>query len=818
MSKICRLTVNEMKLLLRRCSILCALLLLGSTQAGWSQTRVSPPVQKIEVQHIGPPAVSDELVRANIRIKVGEPFSGRSVDSDIINLYSTGYFYTVRVVDDIKDGGLVLTYVVQGKPVLTTVEFSGNKKYSNKKLLKKVTSKTGEPLDEKRLFTDAQEIQKMYQKAGYQKTEVKYVLNIDENLGRGTATFEVKEAPKVKIKDVVFEGADEFTQRKLRKVLKTRRNWMFSWLTGSGKLKDEQFDEDKQKLKDFYFNEGYIDFDLKSVEFTYPNEKRMIIHMNVYEGQQYKVGNVKFEGNKLFTTNQLSERLKMNVGEVFTPKGLSTDTDAVSMYYESRGYLSFNNEGNTGVRAVRNANIEQGTMDLTYRIQEGDKSFVEKIEIQGNIKTKDKVLRRELAIYPGEVFNMARVYTSTNRLSGLNYFSKVNAKVEPTEVPNRKNLVIGVEEKSTGNFQVGAGFSSVENLVGYAEVTQGNFDLFNPPYFTGGGQKIRLRAQVGTRQQDYQINFVEPFFLGKELAFGVDLYHRELNYYSDIYDQTQTGVRLSLTKRLPYNFEVGVSYTLENIGIEFEDEVKAQTPVAGGVPGRNGSPVQPTPASVSQELLDEEGDRLVSKVGTTIAYDTRGAGFLPSSGQRTELMGEVSGGPFAGDTDVYKMELRTAWYFPGFFEGHILEIVGRTGVVDTYGDSTRVPLFDRWFLGGLYSLRGYRYRDIGPKDINGEPVGGSTYWFGTAEYSVPIIERLRFAMFYDIGNVYRDAYSFDTTNPEDPFYSDNWGLGVRLNIPNLGPLRLDYAFPLTHDSTVGGGGRFQFGVGFTRDF
>ncbi len=781
------------------------------------QAQAAFTIKQIEVSHIGPPAVSDALIRANIRVKVGETANPNSIENDIKNLMGTGFFHDVRVVRDVKDEGLALTYVVQGKPILTDIRFTGNKKFSAAKLLKKIASKTGEPLDAHKIFNDSQEILKTYQKAGLQQTEVKAVPVINDNLGRGTVTFEIKETPKVRIRDVIFEGASAFKQKKLRKTVKTRRHWMFSWLTGSGKLKDEVFEEDKEKLAEFYREAGYIDFDLKDVKFEYRSPKDLVVHFHIQEGTQYKVGGVEFKGNTLFSTQDLDKRLKMKVGETFTPKGLQGNTQAIEETYEAKGYLTYNNEGKTQITAIKNANVEKGTMDLAYQIEEGNQNFIEKIEIRGNTKTKDRVIRRELAVSPGEVFNMVRVNISTNRLHGLNYFEKISAQVEPTDVSDRKNLVLSVQERNTGNFQIGAGFSSIDAVVGFAEVTQGNFDLFNPPYFTGGGQKFRLRTQVGTRRQDYVASFVEPWFLGQRLALGVDLYHREINYLSDIYDQSQTGARLSLTKALPYNFEAGVSYTIENIGIHFDDSVKYPTIVVTEGPGR-GSTTVVTPASASDDLLREEGNRLVSKVGASLAHDTRNSALLPNKGQRTELSGQLAGGPFGGDSDFYKLEARTSWYFKGFWEGHILEVIGRTGVVKEYGDSDRVPLFDRYFLGGLDTLRGYKYRRVSPKDINGEPIGGNTYWLGSMEYSVPIIERLRFALFYDIGNVYPKAYSFSAQRPNDPFYSDNWGVGIRLNIPNLGPLRLDYAIPISHDDQTSGSGRFQFGVGFTRDY
>ena len=501
---------------------------------------------KLIIRHVGPPAVSDELVRANIRVKEGDSYEGATGESelnshiadDVRNLYTTGYFYNIRVGQQFTPEGVELTYVVQGKPLLTAIKFQGNKKYSNAKLLKKVTSKIGEPLDELKLFTSSQEILKMYQKAGYQKTEVKYVLNIDENAGRGTVTFEITESPKVKILRVDFDGAQAFKQKKLRKVIKTRRRWTFSWLTGSGRLKDEEFDEDKEKLADFYRNEGYIDFELKDVKFENPAPDRMIIRFVISEGRRYKVGAVEFKGNTLQSSNDFfkgftamgrTHKVEMTVGKVFTPRGLSKDVEAIQDFYGSRGYID------TRVLARKNANVNTGTMDLVYQIEEGEPSYIEKIEIKGNTKTKDRVIRRELAVAPGEVFNMVRVNLSTNRLAGLNYFEKLEARPEEIDPPirNRKNLLVAVEEKNTGNFTLGAGFSTVESIVGFVELSQGNFDLFNPPYFTGAGQKFRLRAAIGTEKQDYQITFIEPWFLGRKLALGVDLYHRE----SELFEQ-----------------------------------------------------------------------------------------------------------------------------------------------------------------------------------------------------------------------------------------------------------------------------------------
>ena len=491
----------------------------------------------------------------------------------------------------------------------------------------------------------------------------------------------------------------------------------------------------------------------------------------------------------------------MDVGNIFTPSGLAKDAEAIQDFYGSKGYIEI--AQGQALRTLRVPNTEKSTMDLEFQIGECQKSYVQKIEIRGNLKTKDKVLRRELAIAPGDVMDMVRVKISQQRLEGLQFFEKVDIRPEPTDPPiaGRKNVAINVTEQNTGNFTIGAGFSSVDALVGYAEVSQSNFDLFHPPYFTGGGQKMRLRVQMGTQRQDYELSFIEPWFLNRKLSLGVDLYRHQLNFESpgNLFDETRTGAKVSLTRALGSDFLIGsVHYAVEDVGITLNPGItNAYTP-PGGIP---------------PSIVKESGDHLYQRIGGSLAYDTRNSTMLPNHGQRSVLSGEFS----AGDTSFYKVELTSSWFFPGLFKGHVLELGGRYGIADGISGGD-VPFYDRYYLGGLYSMRGYKFRNVAPREGGfDEPVGGDSYWFGTVEYSVPIFEKdggvgLRFALFYDIGAVDASPYSF-TSN-----YSDNWGLGMRLNIPHLGPLRLDYGIPLTHDNYNNSSGQFQFGVGDTRQF
>ena len=827
-----------MKLFLR---LLGIWLLLGCAQLAWAQTS-DQKVARVDIQYVGPKSVSEQFIRANIRLKAGDIYRPNLADDDVHLLYGTGQFYNIRYsIDEANDGGVVVTYIVQASLRVTDIKLSGNKKLSDSKLKKKITVKAGDPLDEQKLFTDVQEIKKLYEKYGYPDTQVKYVFDtFDEAAGRASVTFQIVESQKIKITKVGFAGATAFSQGELRKQIKTRAHWMFSWITGSGVFKQDEFDDDKDALTQFYRNHGYLDFEIKDVKYEHPSPSTMALQFVVYEGKQYRVGSVSFTNTTLLDTNavrldykpgpdpklepghsdwlrnwSLNKSFTMKTGSVFTPDGLNKDMTALEDFYGSQGRIDVQ-RGQT-LRADQIPNVDAGTMDLEFQVDEGQKIQVEQINIRGNIKTKDKVIRRELAIAPGEVFDMVRVKTSKQRLEGLDYFDKVDLQPEPVDppIPGRKNLNVDVEEKDTGKFTLGAGINSDAGLVAFAEIDQGNFDLFHPPYFTGGGQKVRLLVQLGTEQQDYELDFTEPWFLNRKLALGVSLYRNQLDYESpnNIYDESRTGARFSLTRALGSDFLIGsVSYTIEDVGIQLNSGWHDWEP---NFPNGYISP------NVPSDILSQTGDHLFHRLGASLAYDTRNSSKLPNHGQRTELDPEFD----LGDTTFYKLEAKSEWYFPGVFKGHVLEVLGRAGIADSLS-GTDVPFYDRYYLGGLYSLRGFGFRDIGPRDptygsINpnmpDEPIGGDSFWFGSLEYSIPILEKengpsVRVALFYDAGAVGAGPFSFSGN------FDDDYGFGLRLDIPHLGPLRLDYGIPITHDQYNGSSGKFQFGVGYTRGF
>ena len=738
-------------------------------------------VKEIEVRFAGARTSNDSVILANMRTKVGEPFTQTNSEDDVRALYATGLFANVRLIQETVGDGVRVVVLVQGKPKLKDVIFEGNAKYKSDRLKKEVKSKVGEVVSERQIVEDANALVEFYQKAGYHNVKVAFEIMPDEMTGQSIAKFVITEGDRVKIDHVNFEGNKAFTSKILRHKVETRNyNWL-SWFTKKGFLKETVIEEDKDRLAEFYRSEGYIDAEVKDVKYDKPEKEKIVVTFFVYEGNQYKVGKLVVEGNQLFPTVDIQKKLAMKAGDLFTPGGLQKDIKAIQDLYGARGYIDCN------VRPTRGANVTTSTMDVNLAIREGDMAYLDLIEIRGNIKTKDKVIRREIATVPGEIYNSVKVDASKQRIENLGYFSHVTATPEDTDIPNRKNLVLAVEEQRTGSFSFGAGFSSVDSILGFAEVTQGNFDIANPPYFTGAGQKARVRAQFGARRQDFLASFTEPWFMNKRLAAGFDLFFNDANYLSAIYNQRTYGGDVRLGTGLGEFNRADITYKIEQVEIYN---------ISSGA---------------SQAIMQESGTRSKSSVGLNLSRDTRDNLLLPSKGYKAELWSEVAGGPILmGQTDTYKVGVSGQIYFlMPWWEKNILSFNGSTGVVEIWDQGTRVPLFDRWFLGGPNSVRGFKFRDIGPKDgPGGEPIGGKTMAFLQSEYSVPVIDRVRVATFMDFGQVWANAYDWSSSAPVI-----GAGIGLRLNLP-IGPINLDYGWPIRKDSNItSDSGQFSFNVG-----
>lgn len=760
-----------------------------------------PEVKEIEIIYIGPKLVSRAVILSNMRTTIGQPFSPRSVEEDVRNLYATGFFVNLRIQDEPVSGGVKVVVIVQPKPLIKEVVIRGNEKIKTASILKEVGIGSGDPLSEQQVAEGERKIRDFYQDKGYEKIKVSYKIDINEQFGRAVVTYTIQEGERAFISALNFEGATSFKKSELLKLFKTRKKGLLSFIDGSGVYKDEQFKADLRNLRLFYQDHGFIDMQIKDVKLDYPKKDRMTITIVVFEGIEYRVGKIKMQGNTIFTTPQIRSRLKMKEGDVFSPSGLRENIKAIEDLYGERGYI------NTRVNPERLANVESGRMDLLLVISEGPQSFVEKITVQGNSKTKDKVIRRELAVTPGEVYDSVLVDASKRRLENLGYFEKVDIAPRNTSVPNRKDMVVTVEEKRTGSISFGAGFSSVDSLLGFVEVSQSNFDLFNFPYFVGAGQKFRVRAQYGLQRQDFVISFTEPWFLDKRLSLGVELFARQNDFNNAEYNQRNAGGSVSLSRALGQFWTASIGYSLQNIEIFDVD------------------------GNAAQIIQDEEGGRSSSSITMGLAFDTRDNIFQTRNGERVNFTAQLSGGPLLAQTDTYKFEIDARKWVGLPWYDLILSFGASTGTVDRYDDTEVVPLFDRFFEGGARSVRGFESREVGPKDFGtGDPIGGQTYVTADVELTFPIIERVRGALFVDAGWANIDAFDWSTqvldqsqidsnTPPFNPpvYGRGNFnlgaGFGFRLNLP-VGPLRVDLGFPIFNDRFNGGGPKFSFDVGY----
>lgn len=737
-------------------------------------------IGSIDIRFQGSANVSEQVVRANMQVREGAPLDDAMVDRDIRSLYRTGQFEFIEVKRDVRpDGTVNLVFEVTPKYRVLSVRYDGNQRVKNRRLEKEVKTKANLALDERQVKEDAEKIREYYQKSGYNQVSVYYEIERDRASGFGTVIFKIEEGPKVKIGAIRFVGNEHVKARKLRKEMETKKWWIFSWLTGSGRFKDDEFEDDLDKLRDYYRELGYLDVQIRpdQIDYNYPNPKRLEITIRIEEGRQYYIGDIEITGAEIYPAGLLQLALKQKPGMVFTPSKLDEDIEALEDFYGREGYLD------TRVRLLRKPNLSTGNIDLEYQVNESEQFSVESIKIEGNTKTKSIVLLRELVLGPGDIFNTVRMEISKLRLENTRFFEDVNVTPESTNIPGRRNLKVAVKEGRTGNLTFGAGFSSLERAVIFAELTQSNFDVFNrKSFFQGDGQKFRLRLQLGSQSSEAVMSFEEPWLFERQLALGFTLFRTSSDYNSSFYSETRTGAEVYLRKRLFELVDGRLSYTYEIVDIDDVDP--------------------------SFTEFFTGGELVTSKVGFQLLRDTRDKIINTTRGNRVEFNTEVAGGPLGGDWDYYKLEFRGSQFFPIFdFQNQVISVIGRAGVIDSYGDSTDVPFYDRFFLGGPYTLRGFEYRQVGPKSSAGEARGGNSYGFMSLEYSLDIVAPIRFAIFYDAGFVNVDAYDFSPAR-----YNDNFGFGLRLFVAGA-PLSLDFGIPITSDDVNDDGNQFNFSFG-----
>jgi outer membrane protein insertion porin family len=749
-----------------------------------------PMINQVLIEFEGFQSASEQFVFSNIQLRSGMNYNSVLVDQSIRTLYGTGRFEFVEVrVDNAADGGVDVVFELTSKYTIERIRYVGNESYDDSRLASKGELETNVSLDEYAVSVAADKIQAYYVKKGFPDVVVDYRIQRDEDAGLATVVFDVDEGKKVEITDIVFDGNQAFSDRKLRKALETKQSTWLSWLTGSGKFDETKFKEDLELLRAYYRNRGYLDVVVNEdlVELNYRTANQLQITVNLDEGAFYSLGEMSVDSATIFTSAELLSAVRVKSGDPFSPEKMDQAATAIREYYTSRGYLD------TSVRAERVPNLDTRAIDVVFRVRESEKFYVESIKVEGNTITKTRVIIRELALRPGDVFDLKRMKTSERRLTNTRYFGDVRLSPEETNVPGRRDLSVTVSEGRTGNLTFGAGFGSVESAVIYFELSQGNFDLFNwRSGFRGDGQKFRFRASLGTSSNQILIAFEEPWLFEQRLAFGVELFRTESDYNSSDYNELRTGFELYLRRRLFELVEARMSYRLELVDI-FDVDMGTFGVANDGI------------ADVFQAAVGEE---IVSKVGLTLLRDNRDSLIFTREGNRTTLLSEFAG--LGGDVSYLKLEGRTAHFVPTFDTlEQTFSVVSRLGSIAPYGDSDEVPFYDRFYLGGPDTLRGFDHRDVGPRDADDEDesIGGNTYGMVSFEYSFRVAEPLGLVVFYDWGFVNEGDYDF---SPSD--YADNWGVGARI-IMMGSPLKLDLGIPITSPDGQGGGTQFNFSFG-----
>src|SRR5438045_5710155 len=609
-------------------AFICALLGAGSVQA-----QAPPIVRSIDVEYTGPGTVSKERILAQMRTRVGQPYSDQVVEQDIEALYKTGAILNVRIFARPEGDGLRVTVAVQTRSIVREIEINGAERIKAKRLRKEIKLKLNQPVNEEQLEEARQKIIEVYQAKGFTDIDVKYRVDaIDEKRGTSRVVYTINEGVKGAVRRIRFEGNEHFSERVLRKQMKTKGKTFISFFDKSGRLEETQLQQDLDSIREWYQNHGYIDVEVKDVRRERSENGPMIITIVLAEGPQYHVNKILISGEKVTTEEKIRALLKMKEGSVYSPKALHDDAKALADAYGSGGYVDL-------VILPEGTPAGPARVDVHYKIEEGDRSFVQRINIAGNTRTKDKVIRREVLVAPGDVFNTVRVDTTKKRLENLGYFSKVETYPEDTDIAGRKDLMILVQEKRTGSFSFGGGFSTIDQLVGFPELTQGNFDLLNWPTFTGGGQKFRLRVQYGTQRKDLLLNLTEPYFLDRQLSLGGSLFFTEADYLSSLYSQRNYGFSIEARKPINVFMYASLGYSLQGIDI-FN-----------------------VSSSASVDIQSQKGSQTESRLFTSLVFDRRDNPLLTRTGQRVSLSPYVAGGFLGGDIEIYGWYFEAATYF-----------------------------------------------------------------------------------------------------------------------------------------------------------
>ena len=699
-----------------------------------------------DIQIEGNRRIETSSVLASISIKPGDSISLEDVDQAMHSLFTLDRFDDISAELTEVQGAKILTFVVHELPLIRRIEFSGNDELSKEKLRPLVKMRTPSIYRRSKVDESIQEIKNAYVEDGYHAVKIVPDLQTDSK-NEATLTFKIVEGKQVLIRDIKFVGNTIFDKGDLLKKIETKERWFLSWLTDRGAYLKDTMDLDIERIKAAYHDAGYQDVKVKPAEVTLVKDKYLDILIEIDEGALYTVGTLKVSGDLMLAEEKLLPLVKLQPGDIFSRSELRDSILALTDLYADRGYAYAN------VAPLTKKDKKRHVIDLNLEVEQGIQVFVERIEVSGNSKTRDKIIRREIPLLEGDRFSARRIKDTKRRVRNLGFFDEVNVTNKPGSEESKTVLDVEVKEKPTGTFSIGLGYSSADKLMAQGSVSQDNF--------MGYGVRLSLSGSFGSTSTTYSLGISDPHFLDTNWLLGGEVYKSEREY--DEYDDHRTGGSIRAGHPVTRNSKVFLTYRYE------QQEILNVSPYA------------------SLWVQEQAGESTLSSVTTEWIRNSTDYYQDPSRGGITKLSLEYAG--LGGTEDFVKAIAEHRHFFPLFW-GTVFSIHGELGYVVSTNDDD-VSITERFFLGGIRTIRGFENREVGPK-VGNDFVGGEKMGYFNFEYLFPIYKDLglKGVLFYDTGNAWTD---------DDEYFSDmrnSVGAGIRWQSP-LGPLRFEWGYNLS---------------------
>jgi outer membrane protein insertion porin family len=696
-------------------------------------------------------AIEADAIKAVIKISEGKPLITEDVRDAIKAIFEMGYFTDVQAETSDTEGGKELAFIVSERPQIREIEFNGNKEIEKDKLKELLTFKANTILDSNKIRESISKIKTEYENSGYYVADVQYKIEpVGENQIK--LVFEINENDKVLVKRIILLGNKAYNDDALKKIIQTKEGSWSSWISSKGTFKENVLRGDVEILSSHYLNNGYIQARVEEPQvFLTPDKRWIYITIRIEEGKKFWMGKVDFKGDILDSVDDLSKNVKLKEGDVFSRDRLRQDIVSLTDMYGDKGYAFAN------IIPLTTLDHEKRIVNIIFDISKGELVYFERILISGNIITRDNVIRRELKVAEGELYHGTRLKKSRQKVNNLGFFDEVNFSTERGISPNKLNLIIDLKERPTGTLSVGAGYSSIDSFMIMGSVSQGN--LF------GRGQKLQLSAEVGDKRKTYNLGFTEPRLMDTEISAGFDIYNLE-KQYTDFTKKSNGGdIRLG--------FPLGLEETRGYLTYRYEE-----------------SEISDISTSAGTYITEQAGKNTLSSITASIVRDTRDSYLAPMSGSNNTVSTEVAGGFFGGTRSFVKHLGNSSWFYPVFWDTSVM-LHGAIGYAEGIEGKT-LPIDERFFVGGMNTVRGFDSRSLGPIDESGIVIGGNKELIFNVEYLFPLAKDagLRGVIFYDAGNAFGENEDYDIEN-----LRTSAGYGVRWYSP-IGPLRLEWGYNL----------------------